>query len=113
MPQQPPTTLKSNSRCMAAMRPARSSGSPKAALQQKTAADLRVAEAVARLAAWDQSTPTGIRQGYDGSDAPGALREPSAEEIRHSIAATIYSVWRNQFLNNTVVAFESFLPARR
>ena len=37
------------------------------------AADPRVAEAVARLAAWDQSTPTGIRQGFDASDAPAAF----------------------------------------
>ena len=68
------------------------------------AADPRIAEAVARLAAWDQSTPTGIRQGFDASDSPRKLREPDAQEIRHSVAATIYSVWRNQFLADTVDA---------
>jgi penicillin amidase len=67
------------------------------------AADPRVAEAVSRLSAWDQSTPTGIRQGFDASDAPGRLREPRAEEIEDSVAATIYSVWRNQFLRAVVV----------
>jgi penicillin amidase len=71
---------------------------------QQAAADPRVAEAVARLAAWDQSTPTGVREGYDASDTAGELREPSQDEIRHSIAATIFSIWRNQFLNNVIVA---------
>jgi penicillin amidase len=74
-----------------------------AALAQ-AAADPRVVEAVGRLSAWDQSTPTGIRGGFDANDRPGRVREPDAEEIRHSVAATIYSVWRNQFLRNTVVA---------
>ena len=67
------------------------------------AGDPRVREAVSRLAAWDQSTPTGIRQGFDASDSPGRRREPSEREIGNSVAATIYSVWRNQFLKNTIV----------
>ncbi len=71
---------------------------------RQAAADPRVIEAVARLAAWDQSTPTGIREGFDANDTPGNLREPSAEEIRHSVATTIYSVWRNQLANDVVVA---------
>lgn len=71
---------------------------------REAAADPRVVEAVGRLAAWDQSAPTGIREGYDASDAPGDLREPSAEEIRDSVAATIYAVWRNQFLTSVIVA---------
>jgi penicillin G amidase len=70
----------------------------------QAAADPRVIEAVARLAAWDQSTPTGIRQGFDAGDVPGRLREPDPVEVRHSISATIYSVWRNQFLKNLLVA---------
>jgi penicillin amidase len=81
---------------------ARKAGAHEALAQ--AAADPRVAEAVGRLAAWDQSTPTGIREGFDANDRPGRLREPDAEEIRHSVAATIYSVWRNQFLRNTLVA---------
>ncbi|HVF15774.1 MAG TPA: penicillin acylase family protein [Steroidobacteraceae bacterium] len=74
-----------------------------AALAQ-AASDPRVVEAVDRLSAWDQSTPTGIREGFDANDRPGRLREPDAQEIRDSVAATIYSVWRNQFLRNTIVA---------
>jgi penicillin G amidase len=73
-------------------------------LLAQLASDPRVAEAVARLAAWDQSTPTGIRAGYDANDEPGHLREPSPTEVKHSIAATIFSVWRNQFLKGTLVA---------
>jgi penicillin amidase len=69
----------------------------------QAAADPRIIEAVGRLSAWDQSTPTGIREGFDANDRPGRLREPDAQEIRDSVAATIYSVWRNQFLRNTVV----------
>ncbi|HEX6721711.1 MAG TPA: penicillin acylase family protein [Burkholderiaceae bacterium] len=68
------------------------------------ARDPGVVEAVKRLAAWDQSTPTGIRAGYDANDEPGRLREPSDTEVQHSIAATLFSVWRNQFINGTVVA---------
>ncbi len=74
-----------------------------AALAQ-VASDPRVVEAVGRLSAWDQSTPTGIHEGFDANDRPGRLREPDAQEIRNSVAATIYSVWRNQFLSNTLVA---------
>ena len=73
-------------------------------LLAQLASDPRVAEAVARLAAWDQSTPTGIRAGYDADDEPGHLREPSPTEVKHSIAATLFSVWRNQFLKGTLVA---------
>src|SRR5687768_12144794 len=89
-----------------------------AALAQ-AAADPRVVEAVGRLSGWDQSTPTGIREGFDANDRPGRMREPDAEEIRHSVAATIYSVWRNQFLRNTLgatlarVGLEQQLPVLR
>jgi penicillin G amidase len=71
-------------------------------LLRQAAADPRIVEAVGRIRAWDQSTPTG-REGYDASDRPGNLREPSAREIQHSIAATIYSIWRNQFASNVIV----------
>jgi penicillin amidase len=66
------------------------------------ASDPRVAEAVGRLAAWDYSTPTGVAEGYDASDEDGDRGAPSAEEIEHSIAATIYSVWRGQMIGNTI-----------
>ena len=59
--------------------------------------DSRVAEAVGRLAAWNFTTPTGIQPGYDAGDPPvfpESLPEPSDEEVAHSVAATIFSVWR-------------------
>ncbi len=62
------------------------------------ARDSRVKEAVARLSAWDQSTPTGIIEGFDATDRNGVRSEPSDVEIAHSVAASIYSVWRNQFI---------------
>lgn len=68
------------------------------------ARDREVAEAVARLRAWDFSTPTGIREGFDPGDDPEELPEPSHEEVQASIAATIYSVWRGQFIRLTLDA---------
>jgi penicillin amidase len=63
--------------------------------------DPEIAEAVARVAAWDFSTPTGIPEGYDAADLDG-LRDPvvSPEEADHSVAATLYSVWRGQLLDD-------------
>ncbi|MDA8020212.1 MAG: penicillin acylase family protein [Thermoanaerobaculia bacterium] len=69
---------------------------------QNLAADPQIAEAVNRLAAWDFSTPTGIPEGYDPSDQPGALQQPSAEEIAHSVAATIWSVFRGQLVRTVI-----------
>lgn len=66
------------------------------------AADPRIAEAVGRLRAWNHTTPTGVPTGYDASDSNGNLRPPSATEVRHSIAATIYSVWRSKAIANGV-----------
>ena len=66
--------------------------------------DARVAEAVERLSHWNFSTPTGVAQGYDASDVDGRLRAPSADEIRASVAATIYAVWRARLVANTVDA---------
>ena len=66
------------------------------------ASDPRVAEAVGRLQTWDYSTPTGVAEGYDASDEDGDRSAPSAAEIEHSIAATIYSVWRGQMIGNTI-----------
>lgn len=68
------------------------------------AADTRVQEAVARLAAWDYSTPTGLPEGFDAGDKVGQLNPRSPVEISNSVAATIYSVWRNQFLDQTLFA---------
>ncbi len=65
-------------------------------------ADAGVAEAVARLAAWDTSTPTGIPEGYDASDVDGRLSPPSQAEVDASVAATIYAVWRGQLIRNVI-----------
>ena len=65
-------------------------------------ADARVREAVARLAAWGFSTPTGIPEGYDESDVDGVRAAPSQAEIDASVATTIYSLWRGQALASIV-----------
>ncbi len=70
------------------------------------AADTEVAEAVARLAAWDFTTPTGIQAGYDDGDPVvsdwTALPAPDQDEIDRSVAATLYSVWRGQAVRRFV-----------
>jgi penicillin G amidase len=63
-----------------------------------------VVAAVNRLRTWDFSTPTGIPEGYDAADVNGVLSSPTTAEIESSIAATLYSVWRGQFIKNTVDA---------
>lgn len=63
-----------------------------------------VAAAVNRLRSWNFSTPTGIPEGYDEADVNGVLSAPSSAEIETSIAATLYSVWRGQFIKNTIDA---------
>jgi penicillin amidase len=65
--------------------------------------DPRVAEAVARFAAWDFSTPTGIAEGFDAIDVAGeGLTLPSGDEVASSVAATIYAVWRSRFVANVI-----------
>ncbi len=71
---------------------------------QQFLADPRLVEAVERLALWDFSTPTGIREGYDPGDDPYNLPEPSEAEIRASVAATVFAVWRSRMLANTIDA---------
>ena len=66
------------------------------------AGDPRIVEAVGRLAAWNYTTPTGVETGYDAADLNGDRMPPSATEVAHSIAATIYSVWRGQAIRNGV-----------
>ena len=66
------------------------------------AANAQVVEAVQRLQHWDHSTPTGIAQGYDASDRNGVLSEPNNGEIKSSIAATIYNLWRSNFIRNVI-----------
>src|SRR4029453_16656799 len=61
-------------------------------------ADPKVREAVARLAAWQFSTPTGIAEGYDATDPFGFRLPPTQAEIDASVATTIYSLWRGRML---------------
>jgi penicillin G amidase len=61
-------------------------------------ADPKVQEAVARLAGWQFSTPTGIAEGYDASDPFGFRLPPTQAEIDASVATTTYSLWRGQVL---------------
>lgn len=63
-----------------------------------------VVAAVERLRHWDGWAPTGIPEGYDAADVNGVLSAPSSAEIDASVAATLYSVWRGQFIKNTVDA---------
>ncbi|MDH3276352.1 MAG: penicillin acylase family protein, partial [Gammaproteobacteria bacterium] len=72
------------------------------AMLAELAADPRIAEAIGRLDGWDYSTPTGVPEGYDASDKDGDRAAPSVAEVEHSIAATIYSVWRGQMIGNTI-----------
>jgi len=69
-----------------------------------------VREAVRRLAAWSLTAPTGIAEGYDASDTNGVLDAPTSDEIAESVAATIYSVWRGQFIRNTIDATLESVP---
>lgn len=87
---------------LAAFQNAQSEGAPD--MLAALADDPQVAEAVARLSVWDFSTPTGIRRGYDPGDDPDNLPEPTDQDIRHSVAATIYSVWRSRIIRNTIDA---------
>ncbi|HEX7581415.1 MAG TPA: penicillin acylase family protein, partial [Thermoanaerobaculia bacterium] len=62
-----------------------------------------VAAAVARLGAWDFSTPTGLNAGYDPGKAAGV--DPTPAQVSASVAATLYAVWRSQFIANTIDVF--------
>ena len=66
------------------------------------AADPRLAGTVDRIADWDLRTRTGIAGGYDVGRPVGS--QPSGSHIADSVATTIYSVWRSQFVRNTIDA---------
>jgi penicillin G amidase len=74
------------------------------------AADPRVVEAMRRLGAWDETTPTGIPQGYDASDVNGHLQQPTSQEIRNSVAATIYAAWRSRAVTSIIDGALGSLP---
>jgi penicillin amidase len=67
------------------------------------AQDPEIGEAIGRLAAWDFSSPTGIPEGYDAADLDG-VRDPvvTAEEAAHSVAATLYTIWRGHLVDDVV-----------
>lgn len=81
---------------------ANAQGSNAHPLLSALAANPALIEAVGRLSTWDFSTPTGISQGYDAFDIHGMLAEPGIEEIKASVAATLYSVWRGQLVRNVI-----------
>jgi penicillin G amidase len=64
----------------------------------------RVEEAIARLAGWGFTAPTGIEEGWDAADVDGVRQPPTADEVAASVAATIYSVWRGQIIQATIDA---------
>ena len=67
------------------------------------AGDAQLTEAVARLSAWDYSTPTGIPQGWDASDVHGEPLVPVSDaEVAASVAATLYNVWRGQLVRRVI-----------
>ncbi|HYL14468.1 MAG TPA: penicillin acylase family protein [Terriglobales bacterium] len=66
--------------------------------------DPGIVEAVGRLRAWDFTTPTGLPEGFDGGDVSGPPFPRSGTEIANSVAATLYSVWRSQFIKETIGA---------
>lgn len=66
--------------------------------------------AVGKLATWKFTAPTGIREGYDANDANGVRGTPTSGEIAESVAATIYSVWRGQFIRNSIDATLEGVP---
>ncbi len=71
-------------------------------------ADPRLADAIERLESWahlDYQAKTGIPEGYDSEDTdgdPGGSLD--ADEIRASVATTVYSVWRSSFVRSTLDA---------
>ena len=92
----------------AALDHARRGGAP--AALAALGADPAVGEAVGRLAAWDQTTPTGLPEGYDAADVDGQRAPPGQAEIDASVAATIYAAWRGQVLRSVIDARLAGLP---
>ena len=78
------------------------------AVLQDVAADPSVAEAIERLRDWDGSTPTGLDEGWDAGRPAGTT--PTDAEVEASIAATIYSAWRGQVLDDVLGATLDGLP---
>lgn len=64
------------------------------------AADPRLSGVIGYLRAWDDSTPTGITEGWDAGKPSGTA--PTQAQINASVAATFYSVWRGRFAANVI-----------
>ena len=92
-----------------AWRQARAGGAPPALAA--LAEDGRLRQAVRRFRRWDFTAPTGIEAGYDESDIAGHRFKPTRKEISNSVAATIYSVWRGQFVRRVIDGTVSNLAA--
>lgn len=66
------------------------------------AADARVSEAIERLRAWDYSTPTGLREGFDPGADPATRPIPGVDEIDASVAASIWAQWRSHAVRASI-----------
>ncbi len=63
-----------------------------------------MAQAVDVLSTWDYSTPTGIAEGWDAGDSAVTMSPPGNDEVRNSVAATVYAMWRSMLIQNTIDA---------
>ena len=69
------------------------------------AGDPQIQQVMELLSDWDFSTPTGVAEGYDpGEPNPFGLQPPTDAEIDNSVAATVFSTWRGQVVQNTIDA---------
>lgn len=59
-----------------------------------------VAEAAARLRRWDHTSPTGLTEGWDAGKPAG--ERPDGDNVRASVAATLYNLWRSRLAANTI-----------
>lgn len=64
------------------------------------AAQPGVAEAAGRLRRWDFTSPTGLTEGWDAGKPAG--ERPDGDNVRASVAATLYNLWRSRFAANTI-----------
>ncbi len=68
------------------------------------ASDPALGEAVGRLSSWNFSSPSGLTEGYDAFDSEGQANQRSTSEIASSVATTIYTLWRSQFIQSVIDA---------
>ncbi len=62
--------------------------------------DPRIAKAAQYLRSWSFDTPTGLTEGFDWGKPAGV--PPTPEQIRDSVATTIFHVWLARLVANTV-----------